>query len=520
MIRSTIDSGAATFSNTSCPAHARPFMLCSAALILGAGESAITYDAMVGLNWALLVIGATVGILICSAPANARSAEQRCIPTALALLLAAALTVTTDPFWQFMIAMASIVALSVQVLSLLGHRGDALGPVALAFAPLKSAVGILHECARRAREIFGQLRADASLPIIRAVSLALPVVLILGLLLSGADPNFAAWRDAIAKAIAQISIIPRILWFAALSALTLGGLGLALQPGPAIADNPPPDSPGLRFTQADQLAVLGSAAAVFAVYLGLQVSYLFGDSGAVVGSHVTYAEAVHRGFVELNAAVTLSALVVLTLLNRSAAKPLSRLSKAAAIMLILESQILAISALHRVRLYEEAYGYTEQRLLVEVYAGAAIAVLAMLGWEIMCGLDVRRLARRTWAMGILTLCALVFWNHEAWIVRANVARYQLTGQLDADYLIYGLGPDGLPEFAHNLGSLEPSYRAELANCIRFAAATRYGAAVRYHWFEWTARREALRKLSEQYHYSARTNEQPLNRPACKTPTGP
>lgn len=138
----------------------------------------------------------------------------------------------------------------------------------------------------------------------------------------------------------------------------------------------------------------------------------------------TYADTVHRGFVELNAAVTLSALAIVTVLSRSTAQPLPGVSKATAVALIVESQILAISALHRVQLYEAAYGYTEQRLLVQVYAGVTIAALALLGWETMGKADFRQLTRRTWALGMVTLCGLVYWNHEAWIVRANVARYQ------------------------------------------------------------------------------------------------
>lgn len=513
MSHSPTDSEVVTFSNASSPTHGRSLALWCSALILGGSESAITYDAMVGLNWALLALAATVAIFVCSWRTNERTTGQRLGLVALILTLAATLTVTADRFWQFLIAVALIATLSVQVLGLLGHRGDYFGPLRLAFGPFASILAAFQESARRTRELLEQLQADASLPVIRAVSLSLPVVLVLTLLLSGADPTIATLRDAIVKALSQISIIPRFFWFALLSAQTLGGLGLALQPRPPISESTRLDPQSLRFSQTDQLAVLGSAAAVFAAYLALQISYLFGNSGALLGSHVTYAESVHRGFTELNAAVTLSALITCTLSSRSAAKPMSRLSKAAAIALIVESQILAISALHRVRLYEEAYGYTEQRLLVQVYSIAAIAVLAMLGWEIIRGLEFRRLARQVSVLGVLILSGLVFWNHEAWIVRANLARYRRTGQLDAAYLIYGLGPDGLPELAHRLASLDPLRREELENCIRTAAG-RFGLTDGYRWFEWTARREALRQVLEQYHYPTRANEQPPK--PCRT----
>ena len=505
MIHSTSDSEAGMRSNSSSPVRGRPFALSCAALILGAGESAITYDAMVGLNWALLALGAALAIPVCSRRPKVRISAQDWGFVTLVLMLATALGITADRFWQFLIATALMVTLSVPVLGLLGRRGEPDSPLGWVLAPFRSLSGAFDECARRMRELLEQLRADASIPIIRAVSLCLPVVAVLALLLSGSDPTLAAMRDAIAKALAQISIIPHTLWFGLLSALTLGGLGLALRPRLAISDTLPPACGGLQFSRTDQLAVLGSAATLFAAYLALQVSYLFANSAALPGSHVTYAEAVHRGFGQLNAAVTLSALIIYTLSSRSAVNPLPRLCKAAAIVLIVESQVLAISALHRVRLYEEAYGYTEQRLLVEVYSGAVMAVMAMLGWETLYGLQIGRLARRTWVLGVLTLCAVVFWNHEAWIVHANMVRYRQTGRLDAAYLIYGLGPDGLPELTRSLTTLEPSLQAQLQDCIRVMATTRYGSMRRYRWFEWTTRRKAVRQVLGNYPHPTGTN---------------
>lgn len=485
-------------SDITFPAQRRCFALWSTAVLLGGCETAITYDAMVGLNWSLLILGSSLVVFICSLRSSAPGSEQPWTALALTTLVAAALLMTTDPFWQFLLAAASATTLSVQILMLLGVRTERIGAACLASAPFRSAKGICQESARRLEEVFAVFRAQTGLRIIRAIVLALPVALVLALLLSGADPTFAAWRDAIARTFTQISILGRIAWFGVLSVVAVGAMGLALQPQPVSPADTPLESPRARFSQTDQLAVLGSAATVFALYLALQVSYLFGNSAAIPGSHVTYAEAVHRGFIELNAATTLSALVIITLLMYSAAKPLPRLPKAVALVLVLESQILAVSALHRIELYETAYGYTEQRLLVGVYAGAVIVVLAMLGWEIMGSSNFLRLARRTWVLGILTLCGLVLWNHEAWIVRANLTRYRLTHQLDTAYLLYDLGPDGLSELGRSLPSLDIPMRAKLENCLAIAGAIRYGASSKYQWYEWTRRRALLRDTLERY----------------------
>src|SRR4029077_3369753 len=132
---------------------------------------------------------------------------------------------------------------------------------------------------------------------------AMPVTVLLALLLSQADPTFAAWRDALRDVWLDSELLRRGLFFCLVAASLLGMFGLALRPAlPAT----PADAPAARelFGAAERLIVLGSVAALFALFLVLQVSYLFGNPGARPGSGVSYADAVYRGFIELNIAST------------------------------------------------------------------------------------------------------------------------------------------------------------------------------------------------------------------------
>ncbi len=79
---------------------------------------------------------------------------------------------------------------------------------------------------------------------------------------------------------------------------------------------------------------------------------------------------------------------------------------------------------------------------------------------------------------------LLYWNHEAWIVRQNVTR----GRLDTGYLVWWLSPNAAPALVEATAQLPPP----LANLVRDGLQKRYGltaAAAPCRWFEWNRGRE-------------------------------
>ena len=232
---------------------------------------------------------------------------------------------------------------------------------------------------------------------------------------------------------------------------------------------------------------------LFAVFLLLQLSYLFGNAPAVSGSGVTFAEYARRGFNELTIVATLCALLVIALDGRARGGDGERAVRVVAIALVAETLLLLVSAFRRVWLYETAYGFTTTRLYAQAYMILMASTLVLLAWEIERGLDPKRLARRAAALAGLTFASLIYWNHEAWIVRVNVARALATGTLDATYLVRGLSPDALPA----LVEAQASAPEALALPLRQALRERY-ADVRVRpcfWFEANVRqRQAVRAL--------------------------
>ncbi len=127
-------------------------------------------------------------------------------------------------------------------------------------------------------------------------------------------------------------------------------------------------------------------------------------------------------------------------------------------LLLLELEILVASALRRMYLYEETFGWT--RLRVEVAAfeiWLALVVLVAAGlWLAGRGPMVPRVGAATAGVA---LCALALIGPDAIVARGSVDRFHATGKIDTWYL-RSLSADAVP----SLDSLPASYRAcALAN---------------------------------------------------------
>jgi hypothetical protein len=117
-------------------------------------------------------------------------------------------------------------------------------------------------------------------PVIRGVLLALPVVLVLGSLLSSADPVFARMAANLLK-VFDIARLPEYLfrgfYILILTYLFAGVLLNAVFPEPVENRPDPNEAWKMRFLgSVEALVILGSVALLFAVFLAIQFRYLFG----------------------------------------------------------------------------------------------------------------------------------------------------------------------------------------------------------------------------------------------------
>jgi len=462
------------------------------ALLVALLATLTVYDASPGLNWAVVSWSLAAGFALLDAYPLA---ERRAL-LALSAALAGVVAVSANLGVQLPLALASAWVGAVAVLS------DGVAPpggLELSRAPWRASRRVLGEAGERLGEGVRGASGQRGLPIVRGSALAVPVVAAFFALLAEADPTLAAWRSQLIAAIRDLSLLGRIAFFACAATGALGLYGAALRAYRRIPRDAGSGAQVPRpLTPVDQGIVLGAVATLFALFLLLQVSYLFGNPGGQAGSGLSYAEAVHRGFVEITLVVTLCAALVLALERRTApSHPWS--GRALGLALTGECLLLLFSAAHRLALYAAAYGYTRLRLYVAAYIVVVACALLALAIELATRVDRARLTRRVALTALGAALVLGYWNHAAWIVDRNLERYARTGAVDLTYLTDGAGVDGLPALVHALPGLD----ARTQSCVLTALSSRYRrtfgpAAPRPAWYEWTLRgaaaRAALAKL--------------------------
>jgi len=226
------------------------------------------------------------------------------------------------------------------------------------------------------------------------------------------------------------------------------GLGLAYLRGtrPEIDETPPGEPRRLR--RLEWALPVALVDALFATFVVVQLAVLFGGHRHVLRTAgLTYAEYARGGFWQL-LVVTALTLAVIAAAARWAPRvlPGDRLLVRVLLgVLALLSLVIVGSALRRMALYEQAYGYTRLRLFVsgvELWLGLVFGLVLLAGAR----LRARWLPRVVLASAVGALLTLAAVNPDRFIAARNVDRYAHTGRIDLDYLAE-LSADAVPELA-------------------------------------------------------------------------
>jgi hypothetical protein len=303
------------------------------------------------------------------------------------------------------------------------------------FASLRVSLGALGLAALRALPWLrrGLDRDHRSLGRAYWVALASAAVLLVFVpLLTSADAAFSAVVDGLVPAFDGAALVGRLLLFGLGTSVTAGACFLLLAP-PEPVDAPPRPT---RLRCLDWAVPTGLLVGVFALFVCVQLAVLFGSAEYVVATTgLTYAEYARRGFWQL-LAVTALALGVLAFDSRWAPDGTAQertVKRGLLAALAALTLVVVASAIHRMWLYQQAYGFTVLRLLVltcELWLGAGflIALVAVLR------LRPAGLSRSMVAAGMIALLGLAAVDPERLIAEHNLARWAQTGQLDTYYL--------------------------------------------------------------------------------------
>jgi hypothetical protein len=279
--------------------------------------------------------------------------------------------------------------------------------------------------------------------LVRTLTWSLLGVSVFALLFASADALFAHWVDALLPDLETDRFVLRAFVGVAIGGVVLAAAYLALNPPRVNATGGSPPHPVTR--RYEWLVPVLLVDLVFVVFLASQATAVFGGHAYVQRTAgITYAEYVHQGFAQLTVATALTLLVVWVAGRKAARETLADRAwlRGALGALCVLTLVVVVSALYRLQVYQDAYGFTRLRLLVDVFEGwLGFLVLAVMVAGVR--LSAPWFPRLALLTGAAALAGLALANPDAWIARHNVERFETTGRLDSWYL-GGLSADAVP----------------------------------------------------------------------------
>lgn len=208
---------------------------------------------------------------------------------------------------------------------------------------------------------------------------------------------------------------------------------------------------------------LGLVDLLFLTFVIIQFRYLFGGGALVeVTPGLTYATYARAGFFQLVVAVALAIpwlLATHSLLGAQTHKSRSVFAGFAGVHVLLLLVIVA-SAFQRMRVYQEAYGLTEDRVVVIAILVWLAAVVVWFGATVLGG-QRERFAFGSLASAFVLVGALQVMNPAGMVANHNLDRMSEAGGIDTAHLA-SLGSDAAPILADRLDELPPAAQCWVA----------------------------------------------------------
>lgn len=292
---------------------------------------------------------------------------------------------------------------------------------------------------------FGRLRK-----IMLGLLLAAPILLIVISLLASADRIFQSWLEEIPQWMDGISIgswVYRVIVMIVIALYTfcyIWGLLFpqAMETSELSAAAEFVDEGGQlkqerKRQSLDPLiagTLLVSVNLVYMLFAAIQFSYLFGAANGLLPEGAAYAEYARKGFAELVLVAILNLGLLLPGLHyiRKSSKVAEMVRKLLLSMLVGCTVVMLISSYSRLSLYEEAYGFTQTRLLVHgfmLFLGIWLILALIRVWQ-----ERFSLSKAYVCSALIAYVVMNYANLDYRIAVNNIARYERTGILDVAYL--------------------------------------------------------------------------------------
>ena len=369
-----------------------PKRLVAVALILGLAVEILFDGQELGISFPVWCALCVVALLaMARSEESGPPIESLLLPIPI-LILSVPLAFRAEPFTVFVNVLMTLGLFAVWVRSFRPGRWIRYGWADIALAVL----WVPFECWIRPWDVLlGVWRGHVDergkrgklIAAVRGILLALPLLIVLAMLLASADVVFG---DYVEEALHWLDLdklaelIGRGLVVAIGAVVSLGALVAALKdPGERrlLGEKEPFVRPFLGITETS--IVLGSVDLLFLAFVLGQFTYLFGGHANITAAGYTYSEYARRGFGELVAVsvLTLGMILVLGTVARRANLRHKRLYDGLSAVLVVFVGVILASALMRLLLYEEAYGFTCLRTYTHLgiyWMGAGFVIFLVL----------------------------------------------------------------------------------------------------------------------------------------------
>ena len=168
---------------------------------------------------------------------------------------------------------------------------------------------------------------------------------------------------------------------------------------------------------------------VYLVFCFTQIKVLFTEQ------NIKYSEFARKGFFQLMIVSLINIAMILKANNKNLreTEKQEKYKKTMCIVMVIFTLVIIISAFARMTLYQQNYGYTRLRVLVDL---TLITEIILLIPTVIYILENKINLIKTYFVIIITMyCIVNFINVDKFIVKNNIDRYKETGNIDLNYLI-------------------------------------------------------------------------------------
>jgi hypothetical protein len=454
-----------------------------AALVAGVGADLLFDNVALGINVPIAVVATLALVAFLGRRGPADRLDWWLPAVAMAASLGPALR--TDPSvvfldtwlavfaiaaWSFAVSGVPVTRRAARVVAVMGIQAGIA--TAIGFAWLLTRVGADGTLTRGTRQL------GRAAPVLRGAIIAIPVLAGFAVLLGSADAVFGHALDAALRLPDLDDVVGRVAFAAVAAVLVAGPMTIAsgarglldpveppLDDAAAVAAVGPDASihpVAARSGATEAVVVLVAVDVLFAAFAAIQVVYLFGGSDTLATIGLTYSDYARQGYFQLVGVVALAGLLLIG--AHEVAGRRRGLVAAGLTLLVLTGVILASAAL-RLRVYQDAYGWTELRFFVAASIGW-LAVAVVIAIALLAADRMRWIAHGLAASAVVITLLVSVIGPQSFVMLQNVARALDPALVPPDGhsgfdLDYGLtlGDDSIPALVAALDLLQPADRS-------------------------------------------------------------